>query len=185
MPDTIVGSGIRPNVMDVTDKGEARVYSSSNPGIFHSSYEEQLAFNAIMPSFSAAAGDYVFYLKNTSTTHLIHIDSIEFHSVESVHWKIFQCTGTAAGGTDITANLLNLGGNNTAAAVSMGGGATITGLTIGTQVGTHRTQATGEASMTFGGALFLGSGQAIVVEYDTGTTGLCEIDCIFNYKVKL
>jgi hypothetical protein len=88
-------------------------------------------------------------------------------------------------GYEAVANLLNLGGNNTAAAVSMGGGATITGLTIGTQVGTHRTQATGEASMTFGGALFLGSGQAIVVEYDTGTTGLCEIDCIFNYKVKL
>ena len=36
--------------------------------------------------------------------------------------------------------------------------------------------------MDFGQGLILAPNTAIVVEYDTGTTGLCEIDCIFHYE---
>ena len=61
-------------------------------------------------------------------------------------------------------------------------GATITGLTLGSQIGTHRTQATGEAGMDFGQGLILAPNTAVVVEYDTGTGGLCEIDCIFHFE---
>ena len=64
----------------------------------------------------------------------------------------------------------------------MGGGATITGLTLGNQIGTHRTTAFSEAGMSFGEGLILGPNNAIMVEYDTGTTGLCEIDCIFHFE---
>jgi hypothetical protein len=150
--------------------------------VFYISRDEKRAFNAVMPSFSAAAGEYVFYLKNTSNDKNMYIDIIEFHSLQAVHWKIWEVTGTAAAGTTITPKNLNLSAGFDAEATCMGGGATITGLTTNGQLGTHRTTATGEASMNFHGALILGPNKAITIEYDTGTTGLCEIDCRFWYE---
>ena len=135
-----------------------------------------------MPTFSAAAGDYVFYLKNTAADKNLYINHIEFHSIQAVAWKVFEVTGTAAGGTAITPANLNLGSGRAAEATSMGGGATITGLTIGKQLGSHRTEATAEASMEWGGGLILSPNTAIVVEYDAGTTGLCEIDCLMHFE---
>ena len=158
------------------------VSSKSKNRLFYISRDDGLAFNAVMPSFSAAAGVYVFYLKNTSSEKNLYIDHIEYHSIQAVHWKVFQCTGTAAGGTVITPTNLNLGSGRGAEATAMGGAATITGLTIGNQIGTHRTEATGEGEMDWGGGLILSPGTAIVLEYDTGTTGLCEIDCLFHYE---
>ena len=158
------------------------VSAKTRDRVFYVSRDDEQAFNAIMPSFSAAAGDYVFYLKNSSSTKNIFLHSIEFHSLQAVQWKVWQVTGTAAGGTVITPSNLNLGSGRTAEATCMGGAATITGLTLGNQIGTHRTQATGEAGMNFGQGLILAPNTAIVVEYDTGTTGLCEIDCVYHYE---
>lgn len=158
------------------------VSAKTRDRVFYASRDDEQSFNAVMPSFSATAGNYVYYLKNTSSTKNLFIHSLEFHSVENVHWKVFQVTGTAAGGTSITASNLNLGSGRTAEATVMGGGATITGLTVGNQIGTHRTQAFGEASMNFGQGLILAPNTAIVIEYDTGTTGLCEIDSIFHFE---
>ena len=158
------------------------VSAKTRDRLFYVSRDDNLAFNAIMPSFSAAAGQYVFYLKNTSSDKNLMVHGLEFHSVENVHWKIFSCTGTAAAGTAIEPTNLNLGSGRSAEASSMGGGATITGLTTVKQIGSHRTTAFGEAGMSFGDGLILAPNTAIVVEYDTGTTGLCEIDCLFHFE---
>ena len=158
------------------------VSAKTRDRLFYISRDDEQAFNAVMPTFSAAAGEYVFYIKNTSSTKVLFLHSLEYHSIQDVHWKVFQCTGTAAGGTVITPTNLNLGSGRTAEATAMGGGATLTGLTIGAQIGTHRTQAAGEAGMDWGEGLILAPNTAIVVEYDTGTTGLCEIDCIFHFE---
>lgn len=158
------------------------VSAKTRDRMFYASRDEQQSFNTIMPSYSATAGEYVFYIKNTSSTKNMFIHSIEYHSVENVHWKVFQVTGTAAGGTTLTPSNLNLGSGRTAEVTAMGGGATITGLVIGNQIGTHRTSAFGEAGMDFGQGLILAPNTAIVVEYDTGTTGLCEIDCIYHFE---
>lgn len=171
--------------MEVNEDRRGNVSSSVNPRIFYSSRDKQSAYNAIMPEFGgsgAAAGNYVFYLKNDSKTEDIFIQHIEFHSVNSVKWKVWEVTGTAAGGTTITPGNLNLGSGKTADATCMGGGATITGLTTVKQIGTHRTEANGEGEMDYGDALILKSGNAIAVEYDTGTTGECEIDCFFHFE---
>jgi len=169
--------------MSVSSSQRGNVSAKTRDRLFYSSRDDKAAFNAIMPSFSAAAGEYVFYIKNTSSTKNMYLHSLEYHSVQAVHWKIWQVTGTAAGGTAITPKNLNLGSGIPAEATAMGGGATITGLTIGDQIGTHRTQATGEAGMDWGEGLILAPNTAIVVEYDTGTTGLCELDCIFHFEV--
>ena len=181
MPDTLVGTGVTPHTAEVNATGEVLVRADSNPSTYFDSLREQRTFNAVMPSFSASNGEYVLYVKNTHPTLLLHIESIEYHSVEAAHWKVWHVTGTAAGATIITPSLLNLDGNRIADATVMGGAAAITGLTTVAQIGTHRTTALSEAGMNFGDALFLGNSQAIAVEYDTGTTGLCEIDCIFSY----
>lgn len=168
--------------MSVSASQRGNVSAKTKNRLFYISRDDGLAFNAIMPSFSAAAGNYVFYIKNTSATRNMMIDSLEFHSLEAVHWKVYQVTGTAADGTTIVPSNLNLGKGLAAEATCMGGGATITGLTLGAQIGTHRTQATGEASMEWGGGLILQPNTAILVEYESGTTGVCEIDCLFHYE---
>jgi len=158
------------------------VSAKTRDRVFYASRDDEQAFNAVMPTFNAAAGNYCYYLKNSSSSKNLFLHSLEFHSVENVQWKVWQVTGTAAGGTEITPANLNLGSGRTAEATCMGGGATITGLTLGNQIGTHRTTTFGEASMNFGQGLILAPNTAIMVEYDTGTTGLCEIDCIFHYE---
>ncbi|MDB4352388.1 hypothetical protein OAA60_03045 [Porticoccaceae bacterium] len=158
------------------------VSSKTKNRLFYISRDDGLAFNAVMPTFSAAAGEYVYYLKNTSSDKNIFLDTLEFHSIQDVAWRVFNVTGTAAAGTAITPTNLNLGSGRQAEATVMGGGAAITGLTTVAQIGVHRTQAAGEASMDWGGGLILAPNTAIAVEYDTGTTGLCEIDCIFHFE---
>lgn len=168
--------------MSVSSVQRGNVSSKSKNRLFYISRDDGLAFNAVMPSYSATAGDIVYYLKNTSADKNIMVDSLEFHSLQAAHWKIFQVTGTAAGGTAITPANVNLGSGRQAEASVMGGGATITGLTNSAQIGTHRTEATGEAHMDWSGGLILAPNTAIAVEYDTGTTGLCEIDCLFHFE---
>ena len=158
------------------------VSAKTRDRLFYISRDDEQAYNAVMPSFSAAAGEYVFYIKNISSSRNLYMHSLEYHSVQAVHWKVHSCTGTAAGGTVITPSNLNLGSGRSAEATCMGGTATITGLTLTAQIGTHRTEALGESGMNFGNGLILAPNTAIVVEYDSGTTGLCEIDCIFHFE---
>ena len=168
--------------MSVSQSQRGNVSAKTRDRMFYVSRDDEQAYNAVMPTFSAAAGDYVFYLKNTSSDKNLFMHSIEYHSIQDVHWKVWLVTGTAAGGTVIIPSNMNLGSGRTAEASSMGGGATLTGLTQSRQIGTHRTQAAGEAGMDWGEGLILPPNTAIAVEYDTGTTGLCEIDCIFHFE---
>ena len=169
--------------MSVSASQRGNVSAKTNPRIFYSSRDDQKAYNAIMDSgFSAAAGNYVFYLKNDSNTDNIFIKHVEFHSVENVKWRVYEVTGTAAGGTTITPSNLNLASGLSSQTVCMGGGATITGLTTVKQVGTHRSQANSESEMNYENALILGPNKAIAVEYDTGTTGVCEIDLFYHFE---
>jgi len=168
--------------MSISASQRGNVSAKTNPRIFYSSRDDQKAYNAIMPSFSAAAGEYVFYIKNTSTSDNLFVKHFEFHSVQAVHWKIWEVSGTAAAGTTITPANLNLASGLSSETTCMGGGATITGLTTIKQIGTHRTTAGSHAEMNYENALILGPNKAVAVEYDTGTTGLCEIDCFYHFE---
>jgi len=178
----IEDGGGRNGDMRISASQRGNVSAKTKNRLFYISRDDGLAFNAIMPSFSAAAGNYVFYLKNTSDDKNMMINHIEYHALQAVQWSIFQATGTAASGTVITPANMNLGSGREAEAISMGGGATITGLTIGKQIGTHRTGAAETGEMSWGGGLILSPNTAIVIEYNAGTTGLCEIDCLFHYE---
>lgn len=164
----------------VSDVNRLNVSSKSQARSFYISRDDGLTFNLISTDAGAAAGDLIFYLKNTSSTRNIHLDRIEYHSANAAVWKVWQVTGTGSG-TAITPSNLNLTSSKTAEAAGLGNGA-ITGLTTGDQMGTHRNGADGHGDMTFEGALILGPNDAIAVEYDTGTTGAAEIEAIFWYE---
>ena len=151
--------------------------------IYYVSRDDGRAFNAVYDSITAAAGDYTAYLKNTSDTRNLYVSNIEFHSAENVKWKIWQVTGTAASGETVTPSNMNLTSGLAAEATAMAGDTAITGLTTVKQIGSHRSQANGDSSMDFDGALILGPGDAIAIEYDAGTTGICSHDIFFWYEI--
>ena len=158
------------------------VSAKTRDRMFYISRDDQRAFNAVMPTMTAVAADYVFYLKNTSSVRNLFIQSIEFHSAVANVWRVFQVTGTAAGATAITPSNINLGSLIPAEVTCMGGAATITGLTIGNQIGTHRTGADSSTAMAWGGGLILGPNTALVVEYESGAGGAVEVDCLFHFE---
>jgi len=149
---------------------------------FYTSRDDGLTYHAIYDPMTCAAGDYAAYLKSTSTTRNLFIDEINFGSVENVKWRVWVATGTAASGEDVTPTEINLSKGIAAEAIAMAGDTTITGLTLGVQVGVDRSPANTTAVNDFHGSLVLGPGNAIVVEYDTGTTGLCEVEIIFHLE---
>jgi hypothetical protein len=156
------------------------VSAKTNPRIFYSSRDEGKAFNSISTDVSATAGDYIWYIKNTSTTNNLYVKHLEFHSENAAVWKVWEVTGTASGTTIIESNL-NLGSPNVSESLTIGDGA-VTGLTTVKQVGTHRNGANGEGEMSYDNALILVPGSAIAVEYDSGTTGAAEIDCFYHFE---
>lgn len=165
----------------VTKDGRVDTSARSNPRTFYISRDNGRVFNAVSVLASAAAGNYVFYIENTSQTRDLYLSSIEFHSDNDVKWFIWEVTGTAVG-TTIDAKNMNLGSGFSAEA-DIYGDAAVTGLSVsGRQIGTHRSQAAGDSEMSFGDALILTPGTAIAVEYEAGTTGACEIDCFFYFE---
>jgi hypothetical protein len=158
------------------------VSAKTAPRYFYQSRDFGLAFNAVYDNLTVAAGEYSMYLRNDSTTRNLFIGHIEFHSVESVKWKIWEVSGTAAAGEVVTASNLNLASGIPAEVTCMSGDTAITGLTQVKQIGSHRSEALSESEMEYSGSLILGPGKAIAVEYDTGTTGICSHDCFFWYE---
>lgn len=158
------------------------VSSQTAPRMFYASRDFGLAYNAVFDNITSAAGEYTAYLKNTSTTRNLFVSKIEFHSVEAVKWKIWQVTGTAAAGEVVTASQTNLSKNVPAECSAMAGDTAITGLTPVKQMGLHRSEALGGSVLDFQGALILGPGDAIAIEYDTGTGGICSQDMFFWFE---
>lgn len=173
------GSGRQASVSSVQ---RLNVSAKTQGRIFYASRDFGLAYNAVYDDITAASGDIVAYLKNTSSTRNLFVTHMEFHSVENVKWKIFSVSGTAASGATVIPSTLNLSSGIAAEAEAMSGDTAITGLTTLTQIGTHRSQALGDSEMHYDGALMLGPGDAIAIEYDTGTTGLCSVDVHFFFE---
>lgn len=156
--------------------------SRSNPRSYYVSRDDAQVYNATSDVTSAAAGDYVLYIKNTSTTNNLFIGAIEYHSTEAVQWRVWEVTGTPGGASSVEAKNLKLGSGNLADA-DVYANAAVTGLTTkGGAIGVHRTDTNGAADMEFGDSLILSPQTAIAIEYHAGTTGQCEIDCFMYFE---
>jgi hypothetical protein len=144
------------------------------------SRDKELMFNAVFLDASAVAGNYIGYIKNTSTTKMLVIESIRFGSVNAVKWKIATATGTATGGNTVTA--VNMNRSSTVVPEATILADNIGGFTPGTPlIAQIRNGANGSASIDFTKTLILKESDAIAFEYDTGTTGEAAATLRFYY----
>lgn len=153
--------------------------SRSSQRIHYVSRDDGQAYTIVSHDASAAATTYPIYLQNTSSSGLLlYVDTINVGGVESALWKVWFVTGTASGGSPLTAVNMNKASSN-AAAITARGGDAIGDLTTDGEITSIRTAATDHDDLRFDDAIILGQNDAIAVEYATGTTGIAEIAIAF------
>jgi len=143
------------------------VSSKSNPRIYYNSRVLGSAFTFVS-EYSATSGDYVLYIKNTSTVNSLVISGVWASADENAKWCIEKVEGVASG-TDVVANPLNFSKKTTATA-DIKGSAAVTGLTKEATVAASRSMANTTIPMQFEDALIIGSSTAIAIKY-IGTAG--------------
>jgi len=175
--DDGAGRGYSASVSDVL---RLNVSAKTAERPFYISRDDQLAFTATSHVASAVAGDYVCYLQNTSSTRNMYIWEIHMGAVNNSLFKLWQVSGTGAG-TTVTPSNLNLGSGLTAEATCLGNAA-VTGLTAVKELHPVRVQANGNGGTEFFGALIIPPQEAVALEYDTGTTGIVDVNIEFHYE---
>lgn len=168
--------------MSVSSTQRGNVSAKTAPRIMYASRDDGLGYVAVFDGITAAAGEHVAYLKNISSTSNLFVEDIFAGGVENIKWKVFSCSGTAAAGEIVTPTSLNLSKNIPADVIAMAGNVAITGLTTLAKLGTGRSTANSGSERPYHNSLILGPGNAIVVEYDTGTSGLCELHIDFHFE---
>jgi len=141
------------------------VSARANNRSYYVSRDTGSAFSMVSHDATAAAGTFIFYFKNISTTQDFFVEFMSAGGVASILWKTFIVTGTAAGGSVITATNLNRTSTKTAAATVRGDDA-ITGLTPGVEISTMRSPANSQVAMDFQDTLIIPQGIAFAVEAD-------------------
>ncbi len=168
--------------MSVSTTQRGNVSAKTAPRIMYAARDDGLSYSVVCDNVTAAAGDYVGYLKNTSSTKNIFISDVSASAVEAVKWKMWFVTGTAAAGEAVIPTPFNKSKSIPAEAISLSGDTAITGLTTDGQIITGRSTAGAMIDANFHSALILGPGDAVAIEYDTGTTGLCETSLHFHFE---
>lgn len=169
-------------IAKVNTQNRLDVSSQTDPRIFYASRDNGLAFTVNSVDADSDPGDYVLYLKNTSTTKNLYVSDLHAGAGASALWKLFFVTGTGAG-TTVTAG--NLNGQSGLASESISfGDAAVTGLTITSTalLKVRRSPAGAHANMIFNDSLILGPQDAIALEFDTGATGTTDSSIIFHFE---
>jgi len=178
----IEDGGGKNGLVGVSKNQRFNTSSRATPREFYSSRDDGLAYTAVYPSMTLAAGDICAYLKNTSSTRNLFVGNVVVGGVADGSYKIFKVTGTAASGGAVTPVPLNLSKSIPAEATAMEGDTSITGLTFGSQLSFLRHPALSGAGEKFEGSLILGPGDAIAIEMDAGTGGVHDVEIHFHYE---
>lgn len=155
-------------VAGVSDNNRLQVEAETNLRGYFISRDDRRLFNAVFQDASAAAGNYVAYIKNTSTTRQLVVDIVRVGAVNAAKWRFFKVTGTGSG-TAVTAVNMNFQSGIEPEATILADN--ITGLTTAGEFATTRTPANTSQVIPFDDTLILGPQNAFAIEYDTGTTG--------------
>lgn len=172
------GRGFRASV---SEKHRLNISSKTARRVFYISRDDKRAFSVTSIDGGAASGDFILYLKNTSTTRFMYIDDVHVSAVNAAVWKLWSVTGTAASSSALTPSNLNLSSGITAEATARGDGA-VADLTTDRLITAKRNIATGGEDMDIKSALVVGPNDAVAIEYDTGTSGLAETSIDFWYE---
>lgn len=140
--------------------------------------DDQRAFNVYCTGTTMTDGQYVAYIKNTSTTRNMHIELVRVsgEGTAPIIWKIHKVTGTAANGQASTAVNLNLGSSVTPEATILedGGATAISGLTEDGVIAHARHANQSQFDIPFAGVLVMPPATAIAIETDDGSLTTCE-----------
>lgn len=162
------------NRLNVSSRSDSRIYYISRDN------GDAYATTSI---YTAAAGEYNFYFKNTSATKKFYVSSITIGTAVLAIFKITKVTGTAGGASAISITNLNMTSGNVADA-TVTGDAAVTGLTAGDVIDVISVTADDSKIVDFHDALVIGTNDAIAVEYDTGAGGTIHITMQGFYDVE-
>ena len=123
-----IEGGLSGKQLDVTDRNMARVLSTNLSSQADVALHLQRSWTIADTRTGSGAGVFVMYMLNTSTRDVI-ISRISLDAATSETITLSRVTGTAAGGTAITATNRSLGSAFTQP-VTLQGATSITGLTL-------------------------------------------------------
>lgn len=166
----------------VSASNRLMVASESNTRSYYVSRDAKRLFNWVFEDASAVAGNYVAYIKNTSTTRALVIELVRLQAANAATWKVVTATGTATGGTAVTAVNMNRGSGLTEEATALADN--VGGFTAGSAlIAIARHPAESSIVVPFDDTLILTPGTAIAIEYDAGTTGQAAVTLRAYYEV--
>ena len=153
--------------------GRLNVSSRSDGRPYYNSRDLKKTFTTVFNHQSAVAGEFSFYLQNTSTTDDLVIVASGLNAAQNARIKLHLVTGTAAGGSVLTPLNTNAGSSKAASAACRQGdsGDAITGLTSAGVLDFVAVRAGGHEEFRLNETVRLGQNDAIAYEYDEGTTG--------------
>jgi hypothetical protein len=169
------GTGTGQTAGISTTGNRLNVSSRSDERIYYISRDNGDSYTATSVD-TAAAGEYNFYFKNTSTSKKFYITGFNLGSAELAIFKIATVTGTAAGSSIVPVNLNRTSGN--VADAECFGNAAVTGLTEETLLEVVSVPADNSKEVTLHDSLVLGQGDAVAIEYDTGAGATMHVTMI-------
>jgi len=170
------GSGV---IAQVTTKNRLSVDAAVSTRDFFVSKDEGQAYHVVSEDATAVANEETFYIQNSSTSKNLFIDHLILATDTANKFRLKKVTGTAAGGSALTAENLNMTSSNSADAVMRGDGS-ITGLTDAGDVTIIRVDANDTGEMEFEDKLILGQNDAIAIE--TEANAAVEITADFHFE---
>jgi len=160
------GTG-RGHVAAVNSVNRLQVSARTARRAFYVSRDQGQVYTTLSEDATAVANEETIYLKNTSPTRNVFIDTILISSDVASQWRLKFVTGTAAG-TVITPINLNKTSSNDAEVESRGDGV-VTGLTDDGDIAIFRVTAGSGIIARPRATIILGQNDAIALE--------CEINC--------
>jgi len=128
------------------------------------SIENGLAFSWTNATYDYDAADTILLVKNTSSTHNLHIDQIWCHGDTTTTVAVFWANSVTPSGTAVTGVNLNTTSSNTAEATAKGDD---TGNSGGSNVWVGSIPADNATPVLISSGLILASGYSVGVDYAT------------------
>lgn len=154
--------------------GRLNVSSRSDSRGYYNSRDEEKCFSVPFDFQSAASGEFAAYIKNTSSVDELVLSDIGLNAAVASRVKLWFVSGTAAGGTTVTATNLNRSSSKDAEASAMEGNSAatgITGLTAEALIDFEVVGANGHGTFETGDRIRLGQNDAIALEVDETAGG--------------
>lgn len=177
---TVIRDPVTQDAALVTADNRLQVESESSQREFFISKNAGQVFHVLSEDAAVGANEEILYIQNTSPTKLLFLGNLIVTSDINIKFRIKKVTGTAAGGSVLLAENLNLTSANAADANIRGNGS-VTGLTDDGDIFVCRSLAGGSRLVNFGDTVILGQNNAIAVEIETGSSAV-EMTLDFHFE---